>query len=67
MAEMGPIKIKIATTQIEGASEYDAPKASEYDAPKEAAKPLAASEYDSPKTVGDGAPEAVKGDKSVSC
>ena len=61
---MGPIKIKIATTQIEGASEYDAPKASEYDAPKEAAKPLAASEYDSPKTVSDGAPEAVKGDKS---
>ena len=39
---MGPIKIKIATTQIEGASEYDAPKASEYDAPKK-------SEYDAPK------------------
>jgi len=38
---MGPIKIKIATTQIEGASEYDAPKTSEYDAPK-------ASEYDAP-------------------
>jgi len=35
---MGPIKIKIATTQIEGASEYDVPKepakaSSEYDAP----------------------------------
>ena len=38
---MGPIKIKIATTQIEGASEYDAPKTSEYDAPK-------ASEYAAP-------------------
>ena len=44
---MGPIKIKIATTQIEGASEYDAPKASsEYDAPKSTV-----SEYDSPKAV----------------
>ena len=67
---MGPIKIKIATTQIEGASEYDAPKASqydtpkasEYDAPKEAAKPLSASEYDAPKTVGDAAPEVVQVD-----
>ena len=50
---MGPIKIKIATTQIEGASEYDAPKASEYDASK-------TSEYDAPepsaeKTVGEAA------------
>jgi len=43
---MGPIKIKIATTQIEGASEYDAPKASEYDAPK-------TSEYDAPEPTVD--------------
>ena len=55
---MGPIKIKIATTQIEGASEYDAPKASEYDAPK-------TSEYDAPepteKTVNEAPSEGKNG------
>ena len=40
---MGPIKIKIATTQIEGASEYDAPKTSEYDAPEATEKTVEAS------------------------
>ena len=56
--KMGPIKIKIATTQIEGASEYDAPKASEYDAPK-------TSEYDAPepteKTVNEASSEGKNG------
>ena len=53
---MGPIKIKIATTQIEGASEYDAPKASEYDAPKKS------SEYDAPeKAASEAASESKNG------
>jgi hypothetical protein len=49
---MGPIKIKIATTQIEGASEYDAPKE------KEAAKATPASEYDSPPAATESRTEA---------
>ena len=54
---MGPIKIKIATTQIEGASEYDAPKASEYDAPK-------TSEYDAPEPTEKAASEAASESKN---
>ena len=59
MGKMGPIKIKIATTQIEGASEYDAPKASEYDAPK-------TSEYDAPETVEKAVSEAASTNSSES-
>lgn len=56
---MGPIKIKIATTQIEGASEYDAPRetpkaASEYDAPKEEVSKAASTETASTDTTGGG-------------
>lgn len=57
---MGPfaIKIKIATTQIEGASEYDAPSeipkaASEYDAPKKEVSKVV-SEYDAPTKAEEG-------------